>query len=322
MLDSLLDTAPESISRQQSFISVCVLVPDSTALVFFALFFHDSHVRSLTNVFAATMEQAPTTHENQSYDLSLLGNLDAATQFLGDQWYLAPDGGNYQCLLPGTEHYIPRFSGDPSLVQWPEPLPSPELPTPQQDSSSAIITSPASNAECRPDSLVHQQASQCTTLSTPSTDFDHHISPATQPQSKKRSVSFSVDSTMTLSLGDTTTSPNTEISVQEAGPSTKRRATTSTVPTRDAEYIKKVRERNKRAATKVRLKQRETEKNLASAEKELQQANQRLTECVKELTNQVHDLKMQLLQHGTCDCVLIQEYIGNEANRYVQETSG
>lgn len=102
----------------------------------------------------------------------------------------------------------------------------------------------------------------------------------------------------------------------------KRRATNSTVPTKEIEYIKKVRERNKRAATKVRLKQRETEKNLASAEKGLQQANQRLADCVKELNNQVHGLKMQLLQHGTCDCALIQEYIGNEANRYVQETSG
>ncbi|CZR39218.1 uncharacterized protein FPRO_05590 [Fusarium proliferatum ET1] len=268
------------------------------------------------------MEQAPTTHENQSYDLSLFGNLDAATQFLGDQWYLASNGGNYQCLLPGTGDYIPGVPGDPALVQWPEPLLSPELPTPQQDSSSAIIASPASNAECRPDSLVHQHASQCTAVSTSSSDVDHHISVSTQTETQKRSVSFSVDSTMTLSQGDTTTSPNTEISVQEAGPSTKRRATTSTVPTRDVEYIKKVRERNKRAATKVRLKQRETEKNLASAEKEMQQTNQRLTECVKELTNQVHDLKMQLLQHGTCDCVLIQEYIGNEANRYVQETSG
>ncbi|SCO39962.1 uncharacterized protein FFMR_05632 [Fusarium fujikuroi] len=268
------------------------------------------------------MEQAPTTHENQTYDLSLLGNLDATTQLLGDQWYLAPNDGDYQCLLPEPVDYIPGFLGDPALVQWPESLLSPELITSQQDSWSAIITSPASNVECRPDSLVHQQASQCTAVSTSSSDVDHHISPSTQPESKKRSVSFSAHSTMTLSQGDTTTSPNTEISVQEAGPNTKRRATTSTVPTREIEYIEKVRERNKRAATKVRLKQRETEKNLASAEKELQQANQRLEECVKGLTSQVHDLKMQLLQHGTCDCVLIQEYIGYEANRYVQETSG
>ncbi|RKL39333.1 hypothetical protein BFJ72_g6805 [Fusarium proliferatum] len=268
------------------------------------------------------MEQAPTTHENQPYDLSLLGNLDSTTQLLGDQWYLAPNDGDYQCLLPEPGDYIPGFLGDLALVQWPEPLLSPELTTSQQDSSSAIITSPASNAECRPDSLVHQQASQCTAVSTSSSDFDHHISPSTQPESKKRSVSFTVRSTMTQSQGDTTTSPNTEISVQEAGPSMKRRATTSTVPTKEIEYIKKVRERNKRAATKVRLKQRETEKNLASAEKGLQQANQRLVDCVKGLNNQVHGLKMQLLQHGTCDCALIQEYIGNEANRYVQETSG
>ncbi|KAF4415917.1 hypothetical protein FACUT_13006 [Fusarium acutatum] len=270
------------------------------------------------------MEQAPTTHEGQSYDLSALGNLDATTQLLGDQWYLASNDGNCQYLLTETGDYIPRLLGGPTLGQWPEPILTQELTTPQQNSSSAIITSPDKIAECRPDSLMHHQASQSTTTSSSPSIAEYHVSPSTQPESKNRSVSFSIDSTMTLSQGDPTTSPNTEFTAQEAGPSTKRRGsakTASTSPTKDTAYIKKVRERNKRAATKVRLKQRETEKNLESAEKTLHEANHRLTECVKELSHQVHDLKMQLLQHGTCDCALIQEYIGNEANRYVQETS-
>ncbi|KAF5591716.1 transcription factor atf21 [Fusarium pseudocircinatum] len=270
------------------------------------------------------MQRAPTTHEDQPYDMSALGNLDATTQFLGDQWYLASNDGSCQYLVTETGNYIPRLLGDPTLVQWPEPLLSPELTTTQQDPSLAITTSPASNIECRPDSLIHQQASQSTTISSSPSVIEYHVSPSTQSDSKKRRVSSSVDSTMTLSQGDHTTSPNTEISVQEAGPSMKRRGTAPAAtagPAKDPAYIKKVRERNKRAATKVRLKQRETEKNLASAEKDLQEKNHRLTECVKELSHQVHDLKMQLLQHGTCDCVLIQEYIGKEANRYVQETS-
>ncbi|KAL5614154.1 hypothetical protein FOVSG1_003217 [Fusarium oxysporum f. sp. vasinfectum] len=271
------------------------------------------------------MEQAPTTHTDQTYDLSALGNLDAASQFLGNQWYLASNGGNYEQLLSETGDYIPRLLGDPTLDQWAEPLLSQELTTPQQDSSLAIITSPASNAECRPESSVHQQASEPTTISSSPSNIEYHGSPSRQPEAKKRSISFSMESTMSLPQEDSTTSPQGENPVQEAGPSTKRRGTiktASTLLTKDIAYIKKVRERNKRAATKVRLKQRETEKNLESAEKDLQQANHRLTECAKELTHQVHDLKMQLLEHGTCDCVLIQEYIGNEANRYVQDTSG
>ncbi|PNP61494.1 hypothetical protein FNYG_13781 [Fusarium nygamai] len=270
------------------------------------------------------MERAPAPHEDQTYDLSALGNLDATTQFLGDQWYLASNDGSCQYFVTETGDYIPRLLGDPTFVQWPEPVLSPELTTTQQDPSLAVITSPPSNFEYHPDFLIHQQASQSTTISSSPSVIDYHVSPSTQSESKKRSLSFSIDSTMTLSQGDSTMSLNAEISGQEAGPSTKRRGTApaaSTEPARDPAYIKKVRERNKRAATKVRLKQRETEKSLASAEKDLQEKNQRLTECVKELSHQVHDLKMQLLQHGTCDCVLIQEYIGKEANRYVQETS-
>jgi hypothetical protein len=130
---------------------------------------------------------------------------------------------------------------------------------------------------------------------------------------------------MNLSQDTSTTSPQIETPVQEVRPSTKRRGAAnkaSASQTKDIAYIKKARERNKRAAIKVRIKQRETEKSLESAGKNLQQVNHRLTECAKKLTSQVHDLKMQLLQHSTCDCVLIQEYIGNEANRYVQDTSG
>jgi septin family protein len=147
-------------------------------------------------------------------------------------------------------------------------------------------------------------------------DIEHYRPPPLQPEAKKRRVSPGVQSTISLPDDILTASVQRE---SEVPPPTKRRDTANKT---DISYLKKVRERNKRAATKVRLKQRETEKSLASAEKELQEKNHSLTECVKELTHQVHDLKMQLLQHGTCDCTLIQEYIGNEANRYVQETSG
>ncbi|KAF4960831.1 hypothetical protein FGADI_664 [Fusarium gaditjirri] len=266
------------------------------------------------------MEEAPTTHADRSYDLTAFGNLDAATQFLGRQWYFGSNDGDYQYSLTENDDYIPGLLGDPTLVPWADPLlPHDELTAPQQDSQLAC------NFERLTEPSVLQQASQSTSISSSPNYFEYHISPSMQVEAENHSIRYSIGSTITLPQEDFTTSPRIEGSAQEAGPSKKMRRTAKTArtsPTKNIAHLKKVRERNKRAATKVRLKQRETEKNLESAERDLQQENQRLTECLKELTNQVHELKMQLLQHGTCDCTLIQEYIGNEANRYVQETSG
>ncbi|KAG5745664.1 hypothetical protein H9Q70_011634 [Fusarium xylarioides] len=221
-----------------------------------------------------------------------------------------------------------------------EPLFSQPYSTPQQDSSFTNLTTPP-NVEYYPESYVPQLRSESTNLSSSTSTIEYHPESSKgpiyseityvpsspddtenyrplppEPVAKKRRVSSSVKSTMSLPEDILTVSIQREA---ETPPTTKRRDTANKT---DISYIKKVRERNKRAATKVRIKQREQEKNLESAEKSLQETNHRLMECVKELTHQVHDLKMQLLQHGTCDCTLIQEYIGNEANRYVQETSG
>ncbi|KAH6959991.1 hypothetical protein BKA56DRAFT_500546, partial [Ilyonectria sp. MPI-CAGE-AT-0026] len=36
------------------------------------------------------------------------------------------------------------------------------------------------------------------------------------------------------------------------------------------------------------------------------------------LTREVHELKMQLLQHADCNCTLIQRYITLEAQQYIE----
>jgi len=84
----------------------------------------------------------------------------------------------------------------------------------------------------------------------------------------------------------------------------------------------KKRESNRRAAIKVRSKKRILEENLETTEKGMEKTNRELTAQVKGLTDEIHNLKMQLLQHVGCDCVLIQEYIHGEANRYIQDISG
>jgi cell division protein FtsB len=85
--------------------------------------------------------------------------------------------------------------------------------------------------------------------------------------------------------------------------------------------MKKLRAKNNRAAGKVRVKKREEERNLEITEKDMEQTNRELTAHANELASQVHSLKMQLLQHVGCDCVLIQEYIASQAQRYVKTST-
>jgi hypothetical protein len=141
------------------------------------------------------MEQDTTTLTDQPYDLSVIGNLDAASHLLGDEWYFASNDGNYQFALGETGQYIPRFLGDPTLAEWAVPLLSQELSTPQQDTSLANLASPPGSAEYRPESLVPQQASESTKLSISPDNAECRRSLSRQPEAKKRSVSYEVDST-------------------------------------------------------------------------------------------------------------------------------
>ncbi|KAK2926337.1 hypothetical protein FoTM2_013202 [Fusarium oxysporum f. sp. vasinfectum] len=84
-------------------------------------------------------------------------------------------------------------------------------------------------------------------------------------------------------------------------------------------YTRKVQERNRIASNKFRIRKQEDERKLKSAEKDMEQINRELSTCATDLTLQVYNLKMKLLQHTDCDCALIQEYIANEAHRYIQD---
>ncbi|KAF4435932.1 Transcription factor atf21 [Fusarium acutatum] len=85
------------------------------------------------------------------------------------------------------------------------------------------------------------------------------------------------------------------------------------------DYNRQVQERNRIASNKFRIKKREDAKKLRADEEDVERANRDLSGCVSDLTLQVYQLKMRLLQHTDCDCRLIQEYIANEANRYIQD---
>ncbi|WAO87547.1 BZIP domain-containing protein [Fusarium falciforme] len=84
------------------------------------------------------------------------------------------------------------------------------------------------------------------------------------------------------------------------------------------EYSKRVQERNRVASNKFRIKKREDAKKLKTDEEDMERINRDLSSCVADLTLEVYQLKMRLLQHTDCDCALIQNYIANEAQRYIQ----
>ncbi|EXM15611.1 hypothetical protein RAB80_017599 [Fusarium oxysporum f. sp. vasinfectum] len=85
------------------------------------------------------------------------------------------------------------------------------------------------------------------------------------------------------------------------------------------DYNRRAQERNRITSTKFRVQKREDAKKLKANEEDMERANRDLSSCVSDLTLQVYQLKMRLLQHSDCDCHLIQDYIANEAHRYVQD---
>ncbi|KAH7231040.1 hypothetical protein BKA59DRAFT_409282 [Fusarium tricinctum] len=81
---------------------------------------------------------------------------------------------------------------------------------------------------------------------------------------------------------------------------------------------KRAQERNRIAASKFRHRRREEMEKVYSKEQDLEKINFNLTGCLKDLVAEAHQLKMNLLQHTTCECTLIHKYIQNEAQRYIE----
>ncbi|EXA41664.1 hypothetical protein FOVG_10131 [Fusarium oxysporum f. sp. pisi HDV247] len=79
----------------------------------------------------------------------------------------------------------------------------------------------------------------------------------------------------------------------------------------------RVLERNRMAANKCRLRKRDEALALASQEETMKDQNRYLMTCFDSLTAEIYHLKTQLLRHTECNCVLIQNYIANEAQKCV-----
>ncbi|KNB19464.1 hypothetical protein FOXG_22574 [Fusarium oxysporum f. sp. lycopersici 4287] len=80
---------------------------------------------------------------------------------------------------------------------------------------------------------------------------------------------------------------------------------------------RRVLKRNRIAANKCRLRKRGEALALASREEVMEDQSRYLMTCFDSLTVEIYYLKTQLLQHTECNCVLIQNYIANEAQKCV-----
>jgi hypothetical protein len=89
-----------------------------------------------------------------------------------------------------------------------------------------------------------------------------------------------------------------------------------------SDRIKRIQERNRIAANKLRVKQREEQQGLESSKQDLERIYRDLSTCVADLTFEVYELKMQLLQQSECNCTLMQNYLIHESGRYIQALEG
>ena len=112
------------------------------------------------------------------------------------------------------------------------------------------------------------------------------------------------------------------ISRVDAKTNTKSRRRTSTRSEPDAsgsecQKALRVREKNRIAADKCRSRRRQEEDKLKSKHEDLEQEHCRLSGALSELMAETYVLKNMLMEHGSCDCRLIQDYLKESASEWV-----
>lgn len=80
-------------------------------------------------------------------------------------------------------------------------------------------------------------------------------------------------------------------------------------------HRRRVLERNRIAATKCRLRMRDGASALASREKAMEDQNRSLSAYFESLAAEAYFLKTELMRHTDCNCVLIQKYIAQKAQK-------
>ncbi|KAK2036301.1 hypothetical protein LZ31DRAFT_421739, partial [Colletotrichum somersetense] len=83
---------------------------------------------------------------------------------------------------------------------------------------------------------------------------------------------------------------------------------------RGPERKKTLRVKSRAAAKRCREKTKQYETDLANKEKQVAQEREYLDSCVTALKNEVLVLRNRVLEHGSCECEMIQRYIVRTAS--------
>ncbi|KAH6952310.1 hypothetical protein EDB80DRAFT_268569 [Ilyonectria destructans] len=97
----------------------------------------------------------------------------------------------------------------------------------------------------------------------------------------------------------------------------KNRGAPGLSPNHDDEQFQRIQLRNRIASNEFRIKKREGALSLQAEVQRLEGDNRVLTSNRAKLVQEGHYFKILLLQHAKCKCVLIQNYIAVEAQRYI-----
>ncbi|KAG8666867.1 hypothetical protein FPOAC2_12002 [Fusarium poae] len=254
------------------------------------------------------MDQTQATFKDPTFDPSTIEGMNSEPPPTWDQWYFPGesifnnpfpvDGNHCHYGLDEIEGFIPEFIHEPL---------------------SSVRTSSFMTQE----SLEHQPSSDTTNPDGSSNiEVTAFFPSPPQFETDKQYKEGSASSSYRRSF--TETNQVEQSAEKQAHASTQQSETNKNgafSPSGSDEQMKKLREKNSRAANKVRVRKRQVERNLETTEQNMEQTNRELTSRAKELGQQVHHLKMQLLQHVGCGCFLIQEYIASEAHRYIQDMS-
>ncbi|KAM4061178.1 bZIP transcription factor [Hirsutella rhossiliensis] len=86
--------------------------------------------------------------------------------------------------------------------------------------------------------------------------------------------------------------------------------------------VLQAREKNRMAADKCRSKKQRDVTQLKSMHETLEARHRQLCSTVSDLVAETHALKNMLMQHGNCDCELIQEYLRESASSWIAKKTG
>ncbi|KAH7178297.1 hypothetical protein DER46DRAFT_590865 [Fusarium sp. MPI-SDFR-AT-0072] len=267
----------------------------------------------------------PLDDGNQPYDpqMQLMAQDPSGMDLCGtlpqgpwEQWW-SPENAAFAAFAEASNMAAPNAYAQEHQQQYPQYA--------YDQDSSTQWASPSTSMHSYP---VPSPSTESTSVENATGDSENRRgSSSTQPDKRKRNASRSTASKAPTRASTRKTNKPEAVSEKPKGRG-KGKAVAKPQPTKSPspepeeefdEYCKKVQERNRIASSKFRIRKREDVEKLRADEQDMERANRDLSSCVSDLTMQVYELKMRLLQHTDCECHLIQDYIANEAHRYIQD---